>query len=53
MLSAFVFAVRDFSSSASVIGILKFIHGVIKQKGSLENYFETFLLLRLQDRVKI
>lgn len=52
MLSAFISAMRDFSSSTSVIGILKFIHGAIKQKGSPENYFEIFLLLRPQDRGK-
>lgn len=53
MLLAFIFAMRDFSCSTSVIGIAKFIHGAIKQKGSPENYFETFLLLRPQDRGKI
>lgn len=53
MLSPFIFAIRDFSSSTSVIGILKFIHGAIKQKGNPENYSETFFLLRPQDRGKI
>lgn len=53
MLLAFIFAMRDFSSSTSVTDMLKFIHGAIKQKGSAENYFETFLLLRPQDRGKI
>lgn len=42
-------AMRDFSSSTSVIGILKFIHRTIIEKGSPENYFDTFLLLRPQD----
>lgn len=53
MLLAFIFAMRDFSSSTSVIGTVKFIYGAIKQKGSPESYFETFLLLRPQDRGKI